>query len=316
MTRWLARAVTLSALLTTQQIWAANCGVDDCGAHGSCRMSSLLPRCDCEEGYFSVSTFLEPSSLGAYCVPVAAAPSERACAGIECGPHGVCTVLRNDAGSVAAQCICDPGFRVGSQAVCEDDPADDSEAVCLAVDCGTNTCMATSDAVTCRCNGGGQVVLGAGADGGFGPVCSVPPDPATACGPDACGPHGSCVISQAIFCDCDEGSTQKDFTGPDGKPHPYCARPGETFPQQAGGGGSDAAVADAGPEVRDAGLAVPGPVVSGDRGGCQLAHGAGHDACAVSWGLAALCAVWVRRRAMAGGVTKADHAANRPTKIC
>jgi hypothetical protein len=307
MIRGLAASLTLSALLTSQQLWAANCGADDCGAHGSCRLSSLLPRCDCDDGYFSVSTFLSPSSLGAYCVPMAAAPSEQACAAIDCGAHGVCAVQRNDAGAVTAQCICDPGFRAGSPVTCEDDPADDSEAACQAVDCGTNTCMATSDAVTCRCSGGGQVVLGAGADGGFGPVCSVPPDPATACGPDACGPHGSCVISQAIFCDCDEGSSEKDFTGPDGKPHPYCARPGETFPQQAADGGSDAAVVDGG--SADAGRAVPGPAVTDDGGGCQVAHATGHHTrAAVLWGLALLCPVWVRRRVVASRATKAGHA--------
>jgi hypothetical protein len=306
MTRCLAALMALHLLLTARQVWAANCGDDDCGAHGSCRLSSLLPRCDCDEGYFSVSTFLEPSSLGAYCVPMAAPPSEQACASIDCGPHGVCTVQRDDAGSVTARCICDRGFRVGTQTTCEDDPADDSEAVCHAVDCGTNTCMATSDAVTCRCSGGGQVVLGAGADGGFGPVCSIPPDPATACGPDACGPHGSCVISQAIFCDCDEGATQQDFTGPDGKPHPYCARPGETFPTQVADGG-DAADVDAGAAVRDAGPAS-GLEPDGDGGGCQLIPLTSHHTPAVLWGIAVPCAVWARRRAGARRVTKAAHA--------
>lgn len=301
MKQWLAAPVAVGALLVTNISLAANCGADDCGDHGSCKPSSLLPRCDCEEGYFSVSTFLAPSSLGAYCVPVGAAPSEQACAVVDCGPHGVCTVGQSDAGSSAARCICDPGYRESAQGDCEDNPADDSEAVCQAVNCGTNTCMATSDAVTCRCTGGGQVVLGGGADGGFGPVCSVPPDPATACGPDACGPRGSCVISQAIFCDCEEGSAAMDFTGPDGESHPYCARPGETFPQQGADAGGDTSLGDAGLQMPglEAGLPPAPPVTHEGGGGCQLAPFAGQHACALWWSLGALCTVLARRRAKA-----------------
>jgi hypothetical protein len=301
--RCLKLALTVSLLLTTERGLAANCGADDCGEHGSCKLSSLLPRCECDEGYFSVSTFLAPSSLGAYCVPMAAPPSEHACSGIDCGAHGVCVVPHDDAGSSAALCICDLGYRVGTRGDCEDDPANDSEAVCQAVDCGTNTCMATSDAVTCRCSGGGQVVLGSGADGGFGPVCSVPPDPATACGPDACGPWGSCVISQAIFCDCEEGSTQRDFTGPDGKPHPYCARPGETFPQQHTDAGADAAVAETGSGTGDP--AVQGDAVQGDGGGCRLVPSTRPSPRAVWWSFAVFCAVLVRRRTGRARTTKA-----------
>lgn len=292
--RWLTLSLTVSMLLTTRRGLAVNCGADDCGAHGSCKQSSLLPRCDCDEGYVSVSTFLAPSSLGAYCVPIAAPPSEQACRDIDCGAHGVCVAGHEDGGTNRALCLCDLGYRVSSRGDCEDDPADGSEAVCQGVDCGTNTCMATSDAVTCRCTGGGQVVLGGGADGGFGPVCSVPPDPATACGPDACGPRGSCVISQAIFCDCEEGSTQEDFTGPDGKPHPYCARPGETFPQQSTDAGGDASVADASTGTHEPPVQQDG--AQEDGGGCRLVNSSGPSRRAVWWSLAAFCAVLVRRR--------------------
>lgn len=272
--RFLGRArltLALAAPLLPQLASAASCGDDDCGPHGSCRLSSLVPRCDCDEGYATVSTFRAPSSMGAYCVPLGAPPGDVDCAPIDCQGHGVCVVQSGDAGNRVAQCTCDPGYRTASEGGCEDDPDDDSEAVCDAVECTDGmTCMATSDAVTCRCSNGGDVVLGAGVGGGFGPVCSTPPDPATACGPDACGPYGRCVISQAVFCDCDEGTGQEDRAGPDGKQHPYCVRPGEPLPLPDAGNSAS----DAGPVTRvDAGTPPKKSAASKKGGGCQSSRG-------------------------------------------
>jgi hypothetical protein len=55
------------------------------------------------------------------------------------------------------------------------------------------------------------------------------------------------VLSQAVFCDCDEGYDSKEIVGSDGKRHPYCLAPDEPLPSFDGGANVDAsATLDAG----------------------------------------------------------------------
>ncbi|HTM43672.1 MAG TPA: hypothetical protein VL137_01885 [Polyangiaceae bacterium] len=301
----LLKALGMLAVLSAHGVArAANCGADDCGPHGSCKLASLVPRCDCDTGYTSVSTFVAPSSTGAYCVPIAAPPNDPACSNFNCGPHGVCA-LAVDAGTSTAACSCDPGYRAVGNA-CEDDPDDNAEAACASAICGRNlVCMATPDAITCRCTNGGAVVLGAALDGGFGPTCSTPPNPATACGPDACGPYGECVISQAIFCNCDDGAMQQDLIGPDGKQHPYCVKPGAPSPVGSGASADSGAAQDSdASDQKDAGIQPPPKRMvepSSKSSGCATrAVGTSPDAtlgAELMCGLIAFCRRKARRKA-------------------
>jgi MYXO-CTERM domain-containing protein len=265
----------------------ADCGELDCGPNGSCSPTSLLARCDCESGYFSLRVRIQESSLGAYCVPEPVPPDTAGCDPAHCEPHGTCAISP-DADGGGAECVCDPGYR-REGAGCLDDPDDDGDAVCAGVRCGDgNACLPTPQGPTCRCLTGGSVALGAAEDGKFGPVCTNPPNPRTACGPDACGPYGTCVISQAARCDCDEGATLRTLVASDGKDRPYCVDPSRPWPPalpaldgSQGGGGisiSDAGTGGAASNGggigtdRDAGTSVGGTAVTPGpttRSGCQ-----------------------------------------------
>jgi hypothetical protein len=153
-------------------------------------------------------------------------------------------------------CWCDPGFAPDGAGGCADDPADTREVACADAACGEGaTCMATGDAVTCRCAAGERVVIGLDARGALGPVCQAPANPGTACGPDRCGPAGECVIGQGAFCLCREGTHVAERTGSDGREHPFCVLPDGTIP-----------VADGG--------ATPLPVAGGSCRGTRAAPGA------------------------------------------
>jgi hypothetical protein len=251
-----AAALALALALTPGIARADHCGAEDCGPSGRCREQSLIAKCDCDEGHFSVTTYLGGGSQGAWCVRLPAAPNDRACEDLACGPHGSCVRSGDE-----VLCLCDAGYRRDRDRGCVDDPEDEREAPCAPVLCGEGaTCMATDDAVTCRCRGGEYVVIGLDADGHLGPVCQAPANPETACGPEACGPFGECVISQAFFCRCEDGTEVEERRAPGGKLHPICVDFEQRFP-------------DAGAPLADA----------GDIGRRESADG---GACCASCGLA------------------------------
>lgn len=264
---WCFLAVAAACTTWSGGVKAAFCGDADCGPSGACDPVSILSRCLCDPGTVSVQTYLADGSLGAYCVPLAAPPSELACEPFACGPHGVCTAeFTSPDGGTGARCVCDPGFEPDGDGGCQDDPLDDAEQVCAEAACGDGaTCMALPDAVTCRCAPGGSVILGSGANGGFGPVCTYPPNLDLACGPDACGPRGECVLSQAIFCDCEDGYEARELQGPDGKLHPYCVGPDGKVPVDG--------AADAGAVAEDAGVHPVRPAKP-QTSSCAVATGA------------------------------------------
>lgn len=246
---------------------ADHCGPAQCGGGGSCREQSLIARCDCDAAWVSVTTHLGGGSQGAFCVPIPADPQSETCEGLACGPNGAC-VESSDAPADArfGGCICDPGYRRAGNG-CEDDPDDDSEAPCRDVRCGEGaTCMVTPDGATCRCKAGEFVVLGLDARGELGPVCQAPANPASACGPEACGGAGICVISQAAFCRCDAGYSVTELPAPDGRMRPYCVDGDGNYPAPAEGEGEGAATASGGedagevPRAAQQGCASVGPV--------------------------------------------------------
>lgn len=277
---WLRVALFCALALRPAAAHAA-CGELDCGPHGSCDATSLLARCTCDAGYFSLRVKMGESSLGAYCVPEPAPPDVGGCDVCRCEPHGTC-MLTPDTDAGGATCRCDPGFLYDSLQGCIDDPADGSESICDGVRCGEgNYCLPTPQGPTCRCLRGGNVALGSADDDAFGPVCTTPPDPATACGPDACGPYGRCVISQAARCDCDDGAEIQTLTASDGKQRPYCVDPSRPWPahlpaaegvrqQPAAGVDPDDAGSDAGaaPDP-DAGSGTHRPGAVAGHAGCQ-----------------------------------------------
>ena len=197
-----------------------------------------------------MTTYLGGGSQGAYCVQIPGDPESAACEDLACGPNGAC------AGDAAGVCRCDPGY-TQSNNTCVDDPADDAEAPCRDVRCGEGAaCMITPDGATCRCRGGEFVVLGLDARGELGPVCQAPADPGSACGPEACGGAGRCVISQAAFCRCDEGYSVQELEAPDGRKRPYCVDALGNYPAPAEGEGEGEARPD-----------LPGPPVEEERSG-------------------------------------------------
>ncbi len=252
--------VALAAWALPAAATASRCGDADCGPGGSCRETSLIARCDCDAGWISIATYVDHGAQGAVCVPLPGDPESADCLGLTCTPHGACPA---QAGGV---CLCDPGYAATSSG-CVDDPDDDGEAPCAEVRCGEGaTCMATSDGVTCRCLPGQFVVLGLDNQGDIGPVCQAPPDPAAACGPDACGPGGRCVISQAAFCRCREGYHVEERDTPGAGRRPYCVDIDGTIPT---GGSTEGArpCVDSSGRVDDCPSAERGP-----QAGCQHAR--------------------------------------------
>lgn len=234
MTRWIkASFLALACVAFSSAAFAVDCGPADCGPHGQCDPAGLAARCRCDDGYVSVSTYIASGrNFGAFCAPLGALPSVEFCQENNCGPHGVCVVHEADAGPEAS-CLCDLGYAATADLACEDDKADDSEAVCDSVACGLDsTCMAVPDGVTCRCAAGGVVVLGARSGENppekFGPACSFPLDAKEACGPDGCGPKGECILGQAVVCDCAPGFEELRRTASDGKRHGYCLPEGSS----------------------------------------------------------------------------------------
>jgi hypothetical protein len=278
----LKTAVVLAILGWTSAAQAGFCGEAECGPHGSCDLVSLLGKCNCDDGFASVTTYIGDGRLGAFCVPLAAPPSDLACSPFSCGPHGVCqsAVAAADAGlsdaGPSAACVCDPGYRPDGEGHCEDDPDDDDETRCAPVRCGDDaTCMVVPDGETCRCAPGGSVVLGRADNDGFGPVCSYPPDPDTACGPLSCGPHGDCVLSQAIFCDCEAGYRSERIPHDDGRSYSYCIDEAGPVPDliHIGDGGALEMIGDAGPNApveEDAGTPPLPETPKQKKGGCTL----------------------------------------------
>lgn len=223
----LPRAFVLGCLITcwANPAFAVDCGPDDCGPSGSCDPAGLLARCQCDDGYVSVATYIPKRNFGAYCVPIGALPSEELCQGNKCSPHGVCVVEGEK-----AKCVCDAGFQATNSLECVDDPADDAELACTDVACGKDsTCMAVTDALTCRCAAGGTVVQGQRSGENptdkFGPACTFSLSREEACGPDLCGPYGSCIVGQAVICDCDDGYEEQDRKL-NNRRHGYCVKVG------------------------------------------------------------------------------------------
>jgi hypothetical protein len=263
---------------------ARHCGEANCGPGGVCREQSLIARCECDSGWISVTTYLGGGSQGAFCVRIPAAPDDDLCQEMACGPNGTCL------GEAAGTCLCDPGYRQ-ERNTCVDDPQDDAEAPCRDVRCGEGaTCMVTPDGATCRCAGAEFVVLGLDARGELGPVCQAPADPESACGPEACGPAGRCVISQAAFCRCDAGFHVEDREAPGGRDRPYCVDADGQIPP--GEGGESEGTGEGPPGEGGSGSETgPSEGGEGESGGSDRAD---QEGCAQSAG--ASPSSWWRRR--------------------
>jgi hypothetical protein len=122
--------------------------------------------------------------------------------------------------------------------------------------------MVTPDGPTCRCKGGEFVVLGLDARGQLGPVCQAPADPGSACGAEACGGAGTCVISQAAFCRCDSGYSVEERQTPDGRNRPYCVDSEGNYPLPAEGEGEGEGERDVGGVGDDGGDIEPPPAAT------------------------------------------------------